>query len=384
MITLQRRRWIAIFTVMILILAGCALSPDSDKQTVKQNERKQQEKQVEHQRGEWLTLDAEHREGQWWISARQLAKVTEGSVEVDEINGTAELDILGVPFFLIKEVSVVERNGVYLPYELEPLFTENDVLLPLAFLENALEAEYELVETEQKVRLSLDHEAVAVFSQHGQTTFNLQELSADDLIDYLSFLSNPIPGAKISTRDSHLPGAPRSYRNGYHEGIDWYGGATGIEIGLDTPVLSVADGVVVRADHDYVEMDLEEREGYLSWSAQLSDTPNYLLDKLRGRSVWVQYDHGVMIRYAHLSAVEEGIEVGKEVKRGDVLGYVGNSGTSFAVKGDEYGGLHLHADLLIYGELFWKYLDDLDEVRYVLEHIFQDEPKLIPDAGDYK
>ncbi|MDQ0340297.1 murein DD-endopeptidase MepM/ murein hydrolase activator NlpD [Caldalkalibacillus uzonensis] len=382
MFTIQKRLRTATFIVIMLALAGCAQSPGSEQQAVEQIERKLQEEQVEHQRGEALTLDAELRDGEWWISARQLAEITQGSIEVDDLNGTVELDILGVPFFLIKEVTVVERNGLYLPYELEPLFTDEDVLLPAAFLTQALEAEYELLETDEKVQLWLDDEAIATFSQHGQTTSDLKALSADDLINYLSFLSNPIPGAQISTRESHLPGAPRPYRNGYHEGIDWYAGVTGIDIGLDTPVLSVADGIVVRADNDYVEMDLEERESYLSWAAQLSDTPTYILDKLRGRSVWVQYDHGVMIRYVHLSAVEEGIEVGKEVKRGDVLGYVGNSGTSFAVKGDEYGGLHLHADLLIYGELFWKHLDHLDEVRYVLEHIFQDEPKQLPDAGD--
>jgi murein DD-endopeptidase MepM/ murein hydrolase activator NlpD len=275
------------------------------------------------------------------------------------------------------EVHVVERNGLYLPYEIDLMIgdEEDDVYLPIDFLQHALEVDPDIHEEQDKVVFTIDDEAEEVFSAIEEEGVSLEDLDVEDLIEYLSFLSNPIPGAQISTQASHLPGAPREYRNGYHEGIDWYSGTSGREIDLNTEVLSVADGVVVRVDSDYEEYDIEEREWELQISAQKDDTPEYILDNLRGRSVWVQYDAGVMIRYAHLSDIAPELEVGDGIQRGDPVGYVGNSGTSFAVEGDETGGLHLHADLLIYGELFWTYIHNEEDVREVLEHTFSDDPQ---------
>ena len=93
-----------------------------------------------------------------------------------------------------------------------------------------------------------------------------QEIPKGDaraLIDYLSFLDTPIQGARVSTKDSHLPGAPRPYRNGVHEGLDYFSWTSRISIDSRTPVIAVADGVVVRADHDYQEMSEAERNRYL-------------------------------------------------------------------------------------------------------------------------
>jgi murein DD-endopeptidase MepM/ murein hydrolase activator NlpD len=309
-------------------------------------------------------------EGELMIQLAELAKETGGSYEWDETNGVLEMKLFNIPFTFVKEVAVVERNGLFLPYKIDPLFGEGQVFLPLDFLTYGLDVQPEVERETQQVTFTVDPEVEDVFTELSTKPVQLEDLTADEIINYLSFLTSPIPAASISTRTSHLPGARRAYRNGYHEGIDWYSGTTGRRINRNTPVVSVADGIVVRADYDYIEMNREEREGYLSWSKQLNDTPTFILDKLRGCSVWVQYDQGVSVRYVHLSKVEEGIVVGTEVKRGDTLGYVGNSGTSFAINGNEHGGLHLHMDLLIYGELFWQYVDQPSEVRHILESVF--------------
>ncbi|GBF11096.1 M23 family metallopeptidase [Tepidibacillus sp. HK-1] len=200
------------------------------------------------------------------------------------------------------------------------------------------------------------------FEQH------FSEMSSDELISYLDFLSSPLKGAKVSTRDSHLPGALRSYRNGFHEGIDWYTGVTGITINQTTPVLSMADGSVVRVDHDFVELTKKERTELLNIAKSSNQTPEYILDRLRGRTVWVQYPKGVLVRYAHLSAISKNVVLGKGIKTGEVLGYVGNSGTSDGVFGNDRG-LHLHTDILIYNHLFWENLDKR-QIRQVLKAIF--------------
>jgi murein DD-endopeptidase MepM/ murein hydrolase activator NlpD len=307
-----------------------------------------------------------------WLQLDELVEELKGTHEWDQINGVLQMELFDIPFVWVKDVPVVERNGVYLPYKLKPLIMDEQVYLPLSFLEDGLDVQLSMDQERKKASFTVDPLVEETFAGFSEKPIQLEELSAEDMIDYLSFLASPVPGASISTKESHLPGAPRTYRNGYHEGIDWYSGTSGLTIDINTPIVSVADGVVVRADVDYVEMERDEREGYLSWSGQLTDTPTFILDKLRGRSVWVQYDHGVMVRFVHLSRIEEGIAVGERVQRGDILGYVGNSGTSFAINGDEHGGLHLHADLLVYGELFWRHMDGSDEVRRVLEEIFQE------------
>jgi murein DD-endopeptidase MepM/ murein hydrolase activator NlpD len=320
--------------------------------------------------GDRIEVQLHQVEGELRIQLEELAKETGGSYKWDQTNGVLEMKLFNIPFNMIKEVPVVERNGLFLPFKIEPLFREGHVFLPLDFLTYGLDVEPKVDLERQHVIFTVDPEVEVVFTELSTKPVQLEDLTVDEIIDYLSFLTSPIPAASISTRTSHLPGARRAYRNGYHEGIDWYSGTTGRRINRSTPVVSVADGIIVRADYDYIEMDREEREGYLSRSKQLRDTPTFILDKLRGCSVWVQYDQGVSVRYVHLSKVEEGILVGTEVKRGDTLGYVGNSGTSFAIDGNEHGGLHLHMDLLIYGELFWQYVDQPSEVRRILESVF--------------
>lgn len=349
-----------------------AVSPTEDvhqnKLTLDQEEKGEKESSTSDQ----VVLPIHQVEDAFWLNIQELIEITEGTYEWDEVNKVLRLEVFGIPFVWIKDVPVIERNGIFLPVDSSFLVEGDDFFLPLDFITVGLELESHTDKEHEQVLLTIDQETETVFSNFSQKDVQLEELSLEELIEHLSFLSNPIPKAQISVRDSHLPGARRAYRNGYHEGIDWYSGTSGRGIDLNTPALSVADGVVVRTDLDYVEMGREEREDYLTLSGQLGNTPAYILDKLRGRSVWVQYDQGVMVRYVHLSRVAEGLKIGQEVKRGDTLGYVGNSGTSYAINGDVQGGLHLHADLLLYGELFWQYIDDPSKVRYVLEHVLQD------------
>jgi|GEM_PF-1991055 len=341
-------------------------------QEQKNQENQQSQSQQGPTSGDVYTLPIHQINKKWWIDLDDLVKETRGNYEIDPINGTVHLELFKIPFYMVKNVPVLERNGIYLPYELAPYFQDEKVFLPVEFIQYGLEVKPSIKNEEKKMTFKVSPPTQEVFSQMRKKETKLEDLSPKELIEYLSFLSNPIPGAQISTRESHLPGARREYRNGFHEGIDWYSGATGTNIGLDTAVRSVADGVVVRADVNYQEFTKEERDQNLMLAGQLEITPTYLLDRLRGRSVWVQYERGVMMRYAHLSKIEEGITVGKKVKKGEVLGYVGNSGTSFAVNNEIDGGLHLHADLLIYGELFWKYIHDPKAIREVLIHTFKD------------
>lgn len=145
----------------------------------------------------------------------------------------------------------------------------------------------------------------------------------------------PVEGATISSRRNHLPGAPRAYRNGVHEGFDFYSGTVSVPINYGTPINVVADGVVVRADHDYVEHTEAEYQALIDQASRALDTPPDVLDRLRGRQVWVRHAGGFVTRYAHLAAVAEVVTVGAHVNQGDIIGTTGNSGTLEAALGTQ-------------------------------------------------
>jgi murein DD-endopeptidase MepM/ murein hydrolase activator NlpD len=297
-----------------------------------------------------------------------LIQITGGDYSFDELHRTLEITVDKDQFYLIDEVPVLERNGEYLATDRIYLIVneEDEVYLPTAFIEEGL-----------NTPLTFSEEA-ATFSWFGPTeavggrpeAFNFEEWNADQMVAYLDFLEKPIAGAEVSTISAHLPGAPRAYRNGFHEGIDWYDFSSGGNINTDTPIYAMGEGIVVRADQEYEEYSSPEvRNQDLALTAEYGETPEYIFDRLRGRQVWVQYPNGVMNRFAHLDDIPEDLNVGDRVNAETIIGYVGNSGTSGAVNQD-LSELHLHQDLLIYGELFWKPLSQ-EEVREVLLRIWE-------------
>jgi len=302
------------------------------------------------------------------INLADLAVATGLKWQYDSIEGTIKINDGKNYYKLIKNTSIIARNGIYLPnVEVPVIVDEETVLLPVSMLDY-FDLTYGMGDN-QTISVFLpeenNFESASSFQEFEQRFPNM---TSEDLYNYLSFLATPLAGSYLTSRDSQLPGAQRAYRNGTHEGIDWYSGYTGILVDTSTPVLSMGDGIVVRADHNYTELTLTERDGLLALAAQMDHTPEYILDELRGRSVWVQYQDGVTVRYAHLSSIPTEVAVGSKVKTGDILGYVGNSGTSDGVAGTDVG-YHLHSDILIYGHLFWEFIDQ-EEIRAVLERLF--------------
>src|SRR5256885_6228917 len=107
----------------------------------------------------------------------------------------------------------------------------------------------------------------------------------------------PVDDVGVPDDPDLLPGAPRDYRAGIHEGID-FPAAPG------TPVHAAADGVVIRVDTSFLDWTREQQEIALYEALQLGYTPAATLDRIRGRQVWIDHGGGVVTRYAHLSAVE--------------------------------------------------------------------------------
>ncbi|MCA9931272.1 MAG: peptidoglycan DD-metalloendopeptidase family protein [Anaerolineales bacterium] len=180
--------------------------------------------------------------------------------------------------------------------------------------------------------------------------------------EVLSGLILPIQATDLTRRDFQMPGAPRHYRLGVHQGLDFYWRP-------GTAVYAVADGVVVRAMHDYEPLTSEQLDQLRVETKTLGFTSSTAIDLYRGRQVWIQHPDGIVSRYIHLSSIVPEIIEGASVVQGQQIGAVGNSGSPASLQSKSVDS-HLHF------ELWWQdtYLGQFFrpvETRQLIETIFQ-------------
>ncbi len=168
---------------------------------------------------------------------------------------------------------------------------------------------------------------------------------------------------------SALPNAPRAYRSGTHQGVDF--GCPR----LGQPAVAALAGRVVMAAGDFEDPSPQARSRLLDTASALGATPAYTLVMLYGN--YVAVDHGivdgvghVMSLYAHLDALDAGIRPGLWVEAGQSLGTIGNSGTYAGASGSQ-AQLHLHWELHIDGHYLGIGLSDAD-TRAVYTALFAD------------
>lgn len=182
----------------------------------------------------------------------------------------------------------------------------------------------------------------------------------------------PIEGACLPKSDNLMPGAARAYRNGIHEGIDFYQVDNCTKISKGTPVRAAKDGTVIRADqgyHDLTRAELAAADEKIA-AGQANDPA--LLDLLRGRQVWVDHGDGVVTRYAHLSAIPPEIQVGRKVVQGETIAFVGDSGTPESIA-DPTSEMHLHFELRTGDSYLGRGLPPA-QVRKLYENLFAPWP----------
>jgi murein DD-endopeptidase MepM/ murein hydrolase activator NlpD len=97
-----------------------------------------------------------------------------------------------------------------------------------------------------------------------------------------------------------------------HTGVDW-------AAPMGTPIYAAGNGLVEKAGWD---------GGY-------------------GRHIQIRHNNGYETAYGHMSAFARGMEPGKKVRQGQVIGYVGSTGLST--------GAHLHYEILVNG----RYVDPM-------------------------
>jgi murein DD-endopeptidase MepM/ murein hydrolase activator NlpD len=178
---------------------------------------------------------------------------------------------------------------------------------------------------------------------------------------HLRGLLVPIAGSPITNRDLQMPGAPRHYRLGIHEGVDFYW-ATG------TPIRAIADGVVVRANLDFVPPTNTQIRAWRDQSWAFGTTTAEALDGFRGRQVWLEHADGTVSRYVHLSEFALDIVEGATVVRGQLLGTVGNSGSPASIISEDEDA-HLHFEIWLGEQFLGQFLRPI-EAREWVEAIF--------------
>lgn len=188
-------------------------------------------------------------------------------------------------------------------------------------------------------------------------------VSTPSVASILRDFTFPIVKGCLPEGDQLMPNAPRIYRDGVHEGVDFYDVDNCTDIQEGTPVVAVKAGRVIRVDLDYRDLTLAE-------SNRLLAAPNSpeALDRFRGRQVWIDHGGGVVTRSCHLSAIASGIAVGSLVSAGQIVGYVGESGTPESLT-DPGSELHLHFEVRI-GDTFLGSGLPPSEVRTLYQELF--------------
>ena len=156
----------------------------------------------------------------------------------------------------------------------------------------------------------------------------------------------PCKGIMVPKRASRLPNARRDYRNGVHRGVDFFAN-------WGTNIRAVAEGMVVRADHNYKEYPADFRIKMLKSSGKVGHTPSDIFNSvLLGKTVIL--DHGfdlvpgfrTISIYAHLSSIKNSLAGGSIVKAGEIIGKTGNTGTRPSTLGTKKES-HLHWELIL-------------------------------------
>lgn len=198
----------------------------------------------------------------------------------------------------------------------------------------------------------------------GTGPYQSPQIHDPQVLETLRGLLMPIGGSDIAVRENQMPGAPRHYRLGIHEGADFYWHA-------GTPVRAVAAGTVIRATVDY---QIPTQEMFAGWSAAvyaLGYTSAEAHDFYRGMQVWLQHEGGLISRYVHLSAIDTMIREGVTVQAGQTIGAVGNTGSPVSLEGPDTDA-HLHFELWLNDHYLGQFLRPI-ETREWLAIVFNEQ-----------
>lgn len=181
----------------------------------------------------------------------------------------------------------------------------------------------------------------------------------------------PVKNGFLPQSDHGYPNAPRAYRGGRHVGLDIFyyhedGSYDPIPVTKKTPILAAESGVVIRADYDYVSLSPSEwkrQSEYYQKNPHTFDARSF-----GGMQVWIDHGNGIVTTYNHMSAIDSSVKIGAKVKRGQPIGYTGNTGLLGDAEGKDWS-IHLHFEIWI-DAYYLGYGMGMDEVKNYILWIF--------------
>lgn len=254
---------------------------------------------------------------------KALSELITNNVENYQSKNVEKVELFDTPEYELKLVEKTKESNesdivIALQKELDITYKYYEIASNEEVIEkvDTLETAEQIVNDIKEIS---DGEEILTINQ--KTTKNIEEISTDTLevakeniiekldINTTEEISN-INGIKIATLPisgaiSSRYGAVSRIRSSAHTGLD-------IAASIGTPIKVVADGIVL--------------------SASYSGSYGYL--------VKVDHGNGVETWYAHTSKMY--VKAGQEVKAGDVIAAVGNTGNST--------GSHLHLEVRINGK----------------------------------
>lgn len=177
----------------------------------------------------------------------------------------------------------------------------------------------------------------------------------------------PIKNGFLPEDNSRYPNAPRKYRGGKHVGLDilYYhtdDSYNPLKVNKTTPVYACDKGVIIRADWNYKPMTAKE---WLNQSKYYKKHPRTFVKRsFGGRQVWIDHGNGIVTTYNHLSKIDDIIDKGYNVQKGQRIGWVGNSGLMGEAEEKDYG-MHLHFEIWIDGFYLGYGMKIKDIKRYI-------------------
>lgn len=173
------------------------------------------------------------------------------------------------------------------------------------------------------------------------------EIHARTFDSRLDGIGIPVPKGQLPSHLGVFPGARRLYRYGIHAGVDFFNGG-GNKVVMGTPALAADRGKIIRIDHGFKDMDAPTFNRVMSQCARDHTTSDQNEDLFRGCQVWIDHGNRMVTRYAHLDRINAKLKKDTFVNRGEIVGFIGVSGTGQNLPGRaKYP--HLHFEIWLDG-----------------------------------